>query len=722
MSIPAILDKLKSLFENTEQFAQELREVPFVLPSYCTFRSQIIVIFELAMLIASPCCGIPIHSEISSRLIAFSEFIDKHKHLINPFCAELANYLDNIKPYEIDIDHVPAIRLNFWPKILNPFIDRITKNRPDVLEPIMKSIVFVVPKWSKITPEHEAHFEFRYSFSDIEKTIAQLRSDVEKSLNKIAKSLYYEILSKANDVQVGEQYLPSYFAKTTALWICEQENLTELYQNEPNKDIFFQSLAEKWRQYAIRCLKDHCCKHYFTEDINILQLYEDELMKLALEKLENWTYRSSVTPPRDYFEYDPMPSEESKIFLQGAKKFVLDPVAEFELKSDIRELENKYFLKTNLSDINVTRYLETLSLVPLKIDKWINYIDYLQSYRSNEQPLRLITVNLSDVTFSHFIFTLPVVLYILFQFDIYFDTLELDENRFITTSDIFIDQMFNMFDVHFKENLKTLDPDLCVIANAGNLSKVAGQEINEKLRDNLHFKGKDIDSLSFDLFSAEREQQSEPEYSSLQEFVMDMICDVLSWIDNKTTVNQDPFNYLRKTLENVGLKNISSQLSKIIFDDIFREDASNDQFLEELSLEIKVFTGVSLEQFKIIISFMIELLGNLMLSMMDIFFDKDEELKILTTIGNYFYILSAIFESSITNSLTNQRSISHQNSYKSIENKSNNHLPFERSSSITVDHEIIKNSMIQIGNLITICDDTVCKIVSSRRLYLISNM
>ncbi|CAF0956918.1 unnamed protein product [Didymodactylos carnosus] len=94
----------------------------------------------------------------------------------------------NINIKKLDADNVPALQLTFWPMILNPFIERLKHNRPVLYEFVRKSVVYIIPKWSKKTAKNEANFEFRYSFSDIEKTLAHQRSIVEQNLCEIGMS------------------------------------------------------------------------------------------------------------------------------------------------------------------------------------------------------------------------------------------------------------------------------------------------------------------------------------------------------------------------------------------------------------------------------------------------------------------------------------------------------------------------------------------------------
>ncbi|CAF1617251.1 unnamed protein product, partial [Didymodactylos carnosus] len=91
-----------------------------------------------------------------------------------------------------EIDNVPCLQLKFWPKDIQPFLKRFEVNRPQLYEKIIRnSSIHVIPKWSTKTPKIDQDVEFRYSFSAIERLLAEHRNKNEQILNGIARSIYF---------------------------------------------------------------------------------------------------------------------------------------------------------------------------------------------------------------------------------------------------------------------------------------------------------------------------------------------------------------------------------------------------------------------------------------------------------------------------------------------------------------------------------------------------
>ncbi|CAF1454636.1 unnamed protein product, partial [Didymodactylos carnosus] len=223
-SVPEFIDYLVGLFQ-PETLENITKSTSFRDISLTSLRLPAILLVQLTLALCSPLCGIPLHPDISTRLLSYTNFANKHEQSSNKIFSKLLNKcVKYMVETEGEYDHIPALTLNVVPKIILPFFNRIRITRFDLYEKLKDGTIFVIPKWSGLTPEKGAHFEFRYSFSDYEKTLAQLRSNIKLTLNKVARSIYYECLSK-NSLQIDGTYLPSYFVKTTVLWLCENENV-----------------------------------------------------------------------------------------------------------------------------------------------------------------------------------------------------------------------------------------------------------------------------------------------------------------------------------------------------------------------------------------------------------------------------------------------------------------------------------------------------------------
>ncbi|CAF1031861.1 unnamed protein product [Didymodactylos carnosus] len=155
---------------------------------------------------------------LNDKILAVLQYHEKHKHLVNT-TSEKYNSLKRLftRQVEPEIDYVPYLKLTFTPDIIQPFLNRFKSNRPNLFDKIKCLPVYLIPKWSRTVSleTEEAKLDFRYSFSAYETEIAQRRSKVEQVLNNVARGLYYKYLNK--NLIVDQQYLPSYFIKTSVL-------------------------------------------------------------------------------------------------------------------------------------------------------------------------------------------------------------------------------------------------------------------------------------------------------------------------------------------------------------------------------------------------------------------------------------------------------------------------------------------------------------------------
>ncbi|CAF0928300.1 unnamed protein product [Didymodactylos carnosus] len=218
--------------------------------------------------------------------IPTSNLIENVFHFMGPaygvyFSAERRKFLmqvmEKISSYNSDI--VLALKLNFWPNNVQPFLKRFQlSNQPIKLyEKIRLTHIHVVPKSSKISTT--AEYEFRYSFSAIERLLAQSRTSKQRILNGIARSIYYKYLQPQTSLQ-------SYLIKTIVLWMCEMEDDFS-YGNVDNQYEENEIIGTQWITYTCNILRSRTCKHYFIDHVNILETYTTETLEEACKILEN---------------------------------------------------------------------------------------------------------------------------------------------------------------------------------------------------------------------------------------------------------------------------------------------------------------------------------------------------------------------------------------------------------------------------------------------------
>lgn len=258
------------------------------------------------------------------RLNALFEFYEKYKYLGNPSMLEdFIEYGSLSMNYDVDL--VPALKLEFWPDDIKVFLDRIQNARPQLYEIIHKeACMHLIPKWSGKTSEIDQELEFRYSFSAIELLLAKHRTRVEKILNGVARSIYYRYLKTQPCMEDNKKAsVPSYFVKTTVLWMCEKYNLNEQCYGIVDDQIIAEMMANEWLNYVVSLLRSGYCPHYFIEGLNLLEacspvsltraahileyevhlkedvkidvlIKQDELMKKQLQSTENWVHNMKV--------------------------------------------------------------------------------------------------------------------------------------------------------------------------------------------------------------------------------------------------------------------------------------------------------------------------------------------------------------------------------------------------------------------------------------------
>ena len=117
-------------------------------------------------------------------------------------------------------DHVPAIRLDFWPCQAENWIMRCR------LWPPQATIENIVEKGCQVVPRSslggDVSTEWRLSFSGPEAILAQLRTKEQQQSYYFFKMFFYRYLKCVESSDPKGKPLYSYVIKTTMLWACEE--------------------------------------------------------------------------------------------------------------------------------------------------------------------------------------------------------------------------------------------------------------------------------------------------------------------------------------------------------------------------------------------------------------------------------------------------------------------------------------------------------------------
>ncbi|CAF0949810.1 unnamed protein product [Didymodactylos carnosus] len=222
------------------------------------------------------------------RLYSLLEFYSKWKtigygKLFNDFCI----YGQSL--FNLEIDNVPSFQLLFWPCDMQPFLDRLKQSRPHLYDKIQRDCsMHLISKWSEKTAEIDQDIEFRYSYSSTEIFLAKQRTTNERILNGVARSIYYAHLKLVPSLEnPTKAILPSYFVKTTVLWMCELMDLNENNGSEKDETEIARRMGGEWINFACNKLRRGVCQHYFIDEMNILDGYSTVSLLKAAAILDN---------------------------------------------------------------------------------------------------------------------------------------------------------------------------------------------------------------------------------------------------------------------------------------------------------------------------------------------------------------------------------------------------------------------------------------------------
>ncbi|CAF1293903.1 unnamed protein product [Didymodactylos carnosus] len=319
----------------------------------------------------------------------------KHKHTIDAKLS-VQNVNALYRQYDDDYDCVPSLKLNFWPKDVKSSLERIKQayktKKPLLFDKLNSSYMHVIQKWSTKSDEKYKNIEFRYSFSNVEKLLAHERTLNEKILNGIARSIFYKYLYKKG-------YIPSYFIKTTVLWMCELYDFRSF--DDTNYDTLAQTLGAIWIDFACDQLKSYTCEHYFIHGLNILELYPKEILDESRKILENDAHKELDTLHSHSDNEDDI-SHKQFYFVgdlnKGMDQLLLD---EEQAHLDYIELESMFYSSSDKRPgiLDHLVLLQTLAASDGEENNWLLWkklflddsINLLPPIREEEQVHSLIT-------------------------------------------------------------------------------------------------------------------------------------------------------------------------------------------------------------------------------------------------------------------------------------------------------------------------------------------
>ena len=201
---------------------------------------------------------------------------------INQETATTAEVVITIKRHNeillrISFDHVPCIKLNFWPSVGAEWKERERK-WPDAeqLGAILKHGCHLVPKSSL---GGDMTKEWRFSFSQAEILLTEMQSPSQRICYALFKILFYKYLKPIRSLYPQCSGLFSYLCKTVMMWFCEDHQPSnEIWTN---LSVCINKLLEKLQYH----LQQKHLKNYFIVDINLMGQLADDVIERAVDKI-----------------------------------------------------------------------------------------------------------------------------------------------------------------------------------------------------------------------------------------------------------------------------------------------------------------------------------------------------------------------------------------------------------------------------------------------------
>ena len=182
------------------------------------------------------------------------------------------NAINNDEAPSAEVDFVFSVKCAFWPEIAKSWIVR---ERPfdfpshELCQEIASHGVHIV---CKNYPNGDTRLNWRLSFSEAEIKLATMRSEKQKLVYFIFKSIFYEQLKSICD-EPTDTSLSSYCAKTIMMWACEKHALE--FWKKTSYTICLETLFTDL-EVALRTKN---LPNYFIPEINLLANCESILHK-----------------------------------------------------------------------------------------------------------------------------------------------------------------------------------------------------------------------------------------------------------------------------------------------------------------------------------------------------------------------------------------------------------------------------------------------------------
>ena len=168
-------------------------------------------------------------------------------------------------PTALEVAHEWSVRKRYWPN--TDIITELTK------------CCFIICKSSDSEKDNPDSTEWRYSFSNVERKLVQLRSDNQNFIYLITKAIFYKYLKHVDPDNVS-----SFLIKTVMMWFCEEHPPNDLLwkQDFPSiiktVQVLYVTLKEALQKQEL--------KYYFIPSINILESMADATRLSLIREIE----------------------------------------------------------------------------------------------------------------------------------------------------------------------------------------------------------------------------------------------------------------------------------------------------------------------------------------------------------------------------------------------------------------------------------------------------
>ena len=192
---------------------------------------------------------------------------------------------------DVSVDHVPSVRLNFWPQQAT---DWITRSRcwplQDDIQRIVDDGCQAVPRSS---PGGDSKSEWRISFSIPEVSLAKLRSQDQQLAYYFFKIIFYRHLKSIESSEAEKKSLYSYVMKTIMLWFCEE--YPPAHPVWESLELSVQMLLAK----LVDGLQEGAISHYFLPEINLIERVGSDVICRCIDKVMNLKDDVTMAVPTD---------------------------------------------------------------------------------------------------------------------------------------------------------------------------------------------------------------------------------------------------------------------------------------------------------------------------------------------------------------------------------------------------------------------------------------